>query len=316
MHPEETRHRAVIHYKYFLKSIRKAAGIYSVPKSTMHRWINKNPTIRKRRKTRTIRADAMQCINTTLAADPFSTMNSISRCLKERCNMTRSRYTVSRFARRIGWRRKKAFRTVDCTHDPNDLRQFCTSYKAVAGDDLICIDEAGFHVGDHKRYGYCRKGERLNIAASRTVRREKLTLVMAISRSGVVAYTILNHNCRKADFIQFIKNVKVKRLLMDNIPFHHSVETLEAVKSKGCKALFIPKYSPRFNAIEYFFSTLKQQFRAECWYHEKNMPDCLDLVAQVIACSDARLDRYFNHVDKSVDEMVRLNFENISGYDR
>jgi len=61
---------------------------------------------------------------------------------------------------------------------------------------------------------------------------------MAISKNGIECYTILDHNCKKVDFIEFIDQVasiipQGKRLLMDNVAFHHSIETVAAVKKAG-----------------------------------------------------------------------------------
>jgi len=39
MYDQNKRHRAVIHYTYFLRSIRKVAKIYDVGKSTLSRWL-------------------------------------------------------------------------------------------------------------------------------------------------------------------------------------------------------------------------------------------------------------------------------------
>jgi transposase len=43
MHPLEIRYKAVIHYKYFLHSLRKVANHYNVSKSSLQRWIKNDP---------------------------------------------------------------------------------------------------------------------------------------------------------------------------------------------------------------------------------------------------------------------------------
>jgi transposase len=74
---------------------------------------------------------------------------------------------------------------------------------------------------------------------------------MAVSsQRGVVGAQILDHNCRKADFIEFIRHLDVPTgtsLLMDNV---------EMISDKGLCPLFIPQYSPRVNAIENVFGVL------------------------------------------------------------
>jgi transposase len=90
---------------------------------------------------------------------------------------------------------------------------------------------------------------------------------MAVNSQGIVHYEIQDRNCKKPDFVKFIRNIPNvfgKTLVMDNIKFHHSIETREAMNDVGAKALYIPPYSPRFNAIEYTFSTLKRSYRKLC----------------------------------------------------
>lgn len=91
---------------------------------------------------------------------------------------------------------------------------------------------------------------------------------MAIGIHGIVHYKILEGNCNKDAFVSFINElprcVNGKTLIMDNVSFHHSLETKKAIFNAGCKVLYIPPYSPRFNAIEYAFSTLKHTYRSIC----------------------------------------------------
>jgi hypothetical protein len=42
----ETRYRSVVHYKYFLRSLRKVCNIYNVSKSSLHRWEDASGFIR------------------------------------------------------------------------------------------------------------------------------------------------------------------------------------------------------------------------------------------------------------------------------
>ena len=124
-------------------------------------------------------------------------------------------------------------------------------------------------MGDHARYGYSRKGNRIHVPSSKTLRKSRFTLIMAISSAGVVHYEVISGNCNKESFVSFINDlpfnlVKDKTLVMDNVAFHHSKATLDAIKDKGCYVLHIPPYSPRFNAIEYAFSQIKHTYRSIC----------------------------------------------------
>jgi len=105
----------------------------------------------------------------------------------------------------------------------SSVESFCKEYLAVPTSDLISIDEAGFYIGDTCRRGYCQRGKRLNIQISRTLRMSKLTLIAAVSVKGIVHYKILDHNCKKVDFVQFVSELhgqipKIKGVPQSNVP--------------------------------------------------------------------------------------------------
>jgi transposase len=92
-------------------------------------------------------------------------------------------------------------------------------------------------------------------------------LLLAVSTKGIVGYEVLDHNCRKSDFICFVQALHIRpgtTLVMDNIAFHHSKDVADAAKIKGARILFTPPYSPRCNAIENVFGALKHEYRSHC----------------------------------------------------
>ena len=97
----------------------------------------------------------------------------------------------------------------------------------------------------------------------KTLRRVKLTLLMAVSATGIVHYEILDHNCKKADF-------------------HHSIETVQAAKTKGFSLIHIPPYSPKMNAIENVFGMLNARYRRRCPLIASKTTDYKDLLVQTL----------------------------------
>ena len=80
---------------------------------------------------------------------------------------------------------------------------------------MVCIE-----VGDHGQYGYSHVGTRLRVAAGKILRRSKFSVIMAISKDRIVGYNIMDHNCKKADFVDFIRTLNLSpgtALLMDNV---------------------------------------------------------------------------------------------------
>ncbi len=271
MHTSEKRHRAVVHYLYFMPSLRRVSKLYGVSKSSLQRWV-KQGTGRSRAHVRArpvsrVRRDVEACILAAVRANPFSTMQQLADSVTHTCGLRRSPRTVNRWVQRIGLTRKKAYNVVDRPVTAAQLSSFASDYLARADSEIVCIDEAGFYIGDHPRYGYAPRGQRLNIPCGTSLRRAKLSLIMAITTAGVLHFKVLDHNCRKPDFVAFIQSLPVRpgtHLLMDNIAFHHSAETRKAIADKGCKPLYIPPYSPRCNAIENVFGVLKHHYRTLC----------------------------------------------------
>lgn len=90
---------------------------------------------------------------------------------------------------------------------------------------------------------------------------------MAMTSEGVLHHEVLYENCRNDSFVSFLSNLPVHRgayLVMDNLQLHKSKQALDAIRAKGCVPLFTPPYSPRLNAIEYAFSSIKRMYRQEC----------------------------------------------------
>lgn len=265
----DTRYRAVVHYDRFYRSLRGVAKIYNVSKSSVQRWVTKGAIpIKKHRTKKEIGIEIKQCIDSCLQSNPMLSPQQLCSKIKQSCSVNPSVNTVGRWLKRLDYTRKKIKRTVACKVDDKVVDAFCNSYKSTLEDDIICIDEAGFYVGDHNRYGYSKRGTNIKVSTASTLRRSRFTLVMAIGQSGIIHYEILPKSCKKLDFVDFIQRLPAcangKTLVMDNLNSHHSKETIDAIERRGCKALFVPPYSPRYNAIEYAFSVQKRVYRTEC----------------------------------------------------
>jgi transposase len=221
----------------------------------------------------------------------------------------------------LGYSRKKAYRTVACQHSADDMRSFCDAFNQANGEELVCIDETGFYVGDTPKRGYSMRGRRLNVASSRNLRCSKYSVIMAVSRKGVVMYDVLDHNCKKADFLAFFERLNLAKdttVLLDNIRFHHSKETLELAKAKAVSLLFTPPYSPRFNAIEQVFAMLKHSYRQACPVHASRDFDYLQCIRATCArFTHTSFDAFFDHAAKNGVAVSRdvLLGRPVSGYD-
>ena len=69
----------------------------------------------------------------------------------------------------------------------------------------------------------------------------------------------MSKNFNKLTFIEFVNSLPLSEgttVILDNIPFHRSKETIEAFQAKGYKPLYTLPYSPKLNAIENVLMTL------------------------------------------------------------
>lgn len=313
---KEEKYKAVVHYKYYCRSLRKVAKMHKVSKSSLQRWVRQDPTIRKIRTKKERSAEIVRSIRETIQQNPFSTWSALAQKLQLDCGITISRSTAGRILHSLQFTRKKAFRVVDKTHDPVEIMQFCNEYIQNE-DSLVCIDEACFYVGDKGRYGYSSRGSRLNVKASRTLRMKKYTLMMAISRCGVIHFEIMDHNCKIADFLRFVNALQVPpqtTLLMDNVAFHKNSTVRQAIKDKMCKPLYIPPYSPKTNAIENVFGMLKRAYRAECPYQIDDSFQYKQLFENILL-RDYNFNPFFDRVKTFIDSTIANHGKNFAGYD-
>lgn len=318
MIPLEVRHRAVVHYKHFDRSLRRVCKLYGVSKSSLQRWANKpiesgrdrNKAGALRRRSR-VADEVVAAVRRRLDTHPLTTMAELTRFLSTSCNIAMSPRTACRYKDAAGYTRKKVSRVVVPPQDHSvRVRRFCGSYATVPDERVICIDEAAFYVGDIRRYGYAKRGKRLNVQASRTLRRSKLTLIAAVGFEGVVSYKVLAHNCKKVDFVDFIdglpSSVRGKVAVMDNIQFHHSKETQDAFSRVGICPMYTPAYSPELNAIEFAFAIVKREYRRRCPTRNMDEFNYRKMLDETLASLDSsKIHPMMRHVRGIVDNVLQ-----------
>lgn len=315
MHSLDTRYKALVHYKQFLPSLRKVSRIYNVSKSSLQRWLSKSGVrVRKRRTRKQLCKDIYTTITNALTNNPFLTSKELVHLLSKELNLTVSQSTSKRYIHQAGFSSKKAFRVSSKVHPPGQVLSFCNDY--LKATNLVCIDEAGFYLGDHKHRGYAPIGKRLNVSNSTQLRRSRISLAMAISKDGVVGYKITKESFNKRSFIDFIASLQLPpgtTLLLDNVPFHKSKETLATFQAKGYLPLFILPYSPKLNAIENVFSVLKSRYRALCPVPTVTGFNYSTLLERVI-CQLGTFERFFYRVNNFVQQAIASHGVGFSGY--
>lgn len=321
MHSLDTKYKAIVHYRHFLPSLRKVAALYNVSKSSLQRWlVNGGIPVHKQRSKKQLSQDISTAISKALTFNPFLTANELVHVLSNDLQITISRSTTKRYIHQAGFSNKKAFRISSRSHDPNDVLSFCGDYLK-ASPKIVCIDEAGFYIGDNRRRGYAPVGKRLNVASSPQLRRTRISLALAVSKEGVIGYKLMMKSFNKQTFIDFVNSlpraVGTTTVILDNIPFHKSKETQQAFQAKGYRPLYILPYSPKLNAIENVFSVLKSRYRSLC--PMTSAPAATNFsytrLLEDVICGVGSLERFFRRVDDIVREAMSNRGRQFSGYD-
>jgi len=122
----------------------------------------------------------------------------------------------------------------------------------------VFLDEAGAKLGMSSDFARAPIGERAVVSEPK--KRKKISLVGAISVSGIVAMMYCLYTMDSIGFLGFVNDYLVPNLrpgnivVMDNINFHSSVAVREAIEAIGASVVFLPPYSPELNLIENMWS--------------------------------------------------------------
>ncbi len=128
------------------------------------------------------------------------------------------------------------------------------------------IDETWASTNMARRYGRCRRGERLR-AGVPFGHWKTTTFTAGLRRTGMVAPWVLDRPMNADAFLTYVTRVLVPELargdvvIMDNLSSHKAPAVRAAIESVGARLLFLPPYSPDFNPIEQAFSKLKAHLR-------------------------------------------------------
>jgi hypothetical protein len=141
---------AITSFLHSLRKVAQLAQLYNVSKSSLQHWIHNDPTIRKVRCKKQTDNTVVKVLRPS-RGQPVCYMGHDCRgFVSQRCQLKASRSTAGRLLKKAaGYTRKTACRVVNTVQEPTAVMTFCQQYQA-AGDDIVCIDEAGFYVGESK----------------------------------------------------------------------------------------------------------------------------------------------------------------------
>jgi len=131
---------------------------------------------------------------------------------------------------------------------------------------LVFIDETWASTNMARRYGRCRRGQRLRSAVPHG-HWKTTTFVAGLRLTGIVAPMVLDGPINSRSFQTYVDRVLIPDLhpgdivIMDNLSSHKSPGVQAAIEAAGASVRYLPPYSPDFNPIEKAFSKLKAHLR-------------------------------------------------------
>jgi transposase len=202
--------------------------------------------------------------------DNDATLQHLSDRLLEKTGKKVSLATVCRLLQRLELTRKK--KTLHASEAKSERvqnlrREYWRSIGEVKLSDLVFIDETGVNLAMTRGYARAKKGNRAYSKCPYN-RGQNVTLIGAISLSGLLASFTFEGWTNKDAFLTYVREVLVPQLwsgacvVMDNLLAHKALEVREAIESVGARVEFLSPYSPDFNPIENCWSKLKESLRA------------------------------------------------------
>ena len=148
-----------------------------------------------------------------------------------------------------------------------------------------------------RRYGRCRRGERLRAGIPHG-HWKTTTFAGALTTRGFIAPWVLDGPINREAFETYIAKVLVPELrrgdivIMDNLSSHKGPRVREMIEAAGAELRYLPPYSPDFNPIEMAFAKLKALLRKAA---ERTVGGLWDALGQLLDLfSPQECKNYFN----------------------
>ncbi|WP_322474793.1 IS630 family transposase [Deinococcus sp. AB2017081] len=165
-------------------------------------------------------------------------------------------------------------------------------------DDLVYLDESGFHTSMTRTHARSPRGERAYGHVPRN-RGRHLTLLCAMTRAGPCADVVIEGGVDGAVFVTSLRDVLCPLLragqivVMDNLGAHKRPEVVALIEARGAIPVYLPPYSPDLNPIELLFSKLKAAMRRIAARTRATVIAALGHALSTVSASDAAA--WFRH---------------------
>ncbi|KAG0437415.1 hypothetical protein DMUE_3701 [Dictyocoela muelleri] len=178
--------------------------------------------------------------------------------------------------------------------------QYGTSLLNINDNQMIFLDETGFNLHSHQRFGYSLKNSKcfINVPNSKGT---NISFLYAITNEDILAFKARVGSFKSTDLKDFIETQllildqnDMKYIIMDNASIHRTAEVRVSLARRNYILKFIPSYSPQLNPIVDFFSTFKS--RVKQLNNSSNSNELIDVINSVLLSGAFRLEGHFDHM--------------------
>lgn len=256
------KERAIIHYLHFLGSLREVSRLYSVSKSSLARWVRQDieRTQQTQDEAQTVRntrySSCRPWLDEYVRLKPYGTCSHVRAAFLAQHGFCPSQTTVYRMLGQI----HVSYKRAQLSRSVSGLKDHPLYHESAPYNNVIAIDECHFQASDHVRYGWCRKNERL--PRRKSDRPQRLSLLLAVSKHGVVESRLVRGSVNSLVFIDFLRHLPAgATLLLDNASIHRAKIVRDFCAARDTTLNYIPPYCPWYNPAEYAFSKIKSVYR-------------------------------------------------------
>lgn len=155
------------------------------------------------------------------------------------------------------------------------------------------VDEAGVNRKMTRRYARSHRSKRA-VGYAPAGWGKNTTLTGAMTENGLLVLDRrVGGGTTKVRFLAFVTDVLCPALrpgqvvVLDNLSAHKGPEVRAAIEAVGCRVVFVPPYSPEYNAIEKLWSKLKARLRRIGARTQAALEAAITEAAQTITATDA-----------------------------
>jgi len=137
------------------------------------------------------------------------------------------------------------------------------------GFHIIYADEMMVTKSSIPTHAYSRKNERIKIDYWQYRSKPIAALAGVSEQLGTDLVMLFDYSVNKKKFKVYLDELRARYffddicIYMDNLSVHRSIEIRERMDELGIAYIFSPIYSPDLNPVEYVFSMVKKQIKAE-----------------------------------------------------